>query len=98
MDGLDPVDSYLGVADAAFQQEGLAADHTVHQEVVLDEVQYLVRHMQRGGDALLPGCVSDALWREHRESHKHTLGNNTHYTSLLLPPAYPHKYVFVSFS
>ena len=88
VDSLDPVDSYLGVADAAFQQEGLAADHTVHQEVVLDEVQYLVRHVHGGGDALVPGCISYALWKKHRESLKHTLGYNTHYTTILRPHAY----------
>lgn len=58
---LDSVYSNLRVANVAFQQEGLAADHTVHQEVVFDKVQHLVRHVQRGGDALFPGSIGDAL-------------------------------------
>jgi len=51
----------LRVAHAALQQQRLAADHAVHQEVVLDEVEHLVGHVQRGGDALLPRTVGDAL-------------------------------------
>lgn len=44
---LDPVHCDLGVANVAFEQERLAADDAVHQEVVFDEVQHLVRHVQR---------------------------------------------------
>lgn len=61
---LDPVNRDLRVANVAFQQEGLAADHAVHQEVVFDKVQHLVRHVQRGGDALFPGSIGDALQKQ----------------------------------
>lgn len=61
---LYPVNSDLRVANVAFQQEGLAADHAVHQEVVFDKVQHLVRHVQRGGDALFPGSIGDALQKQ----------------------------------
>lgn len=59
------MDSDLRVADIAFQQERLAADHTVHQEVVFDKIQHLVRHVKRGGDALFPGSICDTLRRQH---------------------------------
>lgn len=61
---LDSVNSDLRVANVAFQQEGLAADHAVHQEVVFDKVQHFVRHVQRGGDALFPGSVGNALQKQ----------------------------------
>lgn len=64
---LDSVNSDLRVANVAFQQEGLAADHAVHQEVVFDKVQHLVRHVQRGGDALFPGSVGDALQKRRNK-------------------------------
>lgn len=32
------MDSDLGVANITFQQERLAADHTVHQKVVFDKI------------------------------------------------------------
>lgn len=43
---LDLVHGNLRVAHAALQQQGGAADHAVHQEVVLDKVEHLVRHVQ----------------------------------------------------
>lgn len=55
------MDGDLRVANIALQQERLAADHAVHQEVVFDEIQHLVRHVQRGGDAVFPGSIRDAL-------------------------------------
>lgn len=61
-----PVDGDLRVADVAFQQQRLAADHAVHQEVVFDKVQHLVRHLQGGGDALLSGCIGDALEKQQK--------------------------------
>lgn len=42
----DSMDSNLGVANVTFQQERLAADHAVHQEVVFDKIQHLVWHVQ----------------------------------------------------
>ena len=62
--GLELVHGDLRVAHVALEQEGLAADHAVHQEVVLHEVQHLVRHVQRGRDVLLPGSVGDALQKQ----------------------------------
>lgn len=61
---LDSVNRDLRVASVAFQQEGLAADHAVHQEVVFDKVQHFVRHVQRGGDALFPGSIGDTLQKQ----------------------------------
>lgn len=58
------MDSDLCVASVSFQQEGLAADHAVHEEVVFDEVQHLVRHVERGGYPLSPGFVRDTLGRK----------------------------------
>lgn len=43
---LNEMDRDLCVANVTFQQKWLAADHTVHQEVVFDKVQHLVRHVQ----------------------------------------------------
>lgn len=42
----DLMDSDLRVANITFQQERLAAEHVVHQEVVFDKIQHLVRHVQ----------------------------------------------------
>lgn len=55
--------SNLGVAHAAFQQQGGAADHAVHQEVVLHEVEDFVGHVQGRLDANLPAVVRHALYR-----------------------------------
>lgn len=43
---LDLVHGDLRVAHAALQQQGGAADHTIHQEVVLHKVQHFVWHVQ----------------------------------------------------
>lgn len=64
---LDSVNCDLRVANVAFQQEGLAADHAVHQEVVFDKVQHFVRHVQRGGDALFPGSIGDTLQKQRNK-------------------------------
>jgi len=58
---LDLVHGDLRVAHAALQQQGGAADHAVHQEVVLDEVQHLVGHVQGRLDAHLPGVAGHTL-------------------------------------
>lgn len=58
---LDSMDGDLRVVSVPLQQEGRAADDAVHQEVVFDEIQHLVRHAERGGDTLLPGFVRDTL-------------------------------------
>lgn len=63
----DSMDGDLRVANITLQQERLAADHTVHQEVVFDKVQHLVRHVQRGGDALFPGGICDTLQNQNTE-------------------------------
>lgn len=57
------MDGNLRVVSVAFQQEGRTADDVVHQEVVFDEIQHLVRHAERGGYALLPGFIRDTLGR-----------------------------------
>lgn len=44
---LDLVHSNLCVAHAAFEQQGRAANHAIHQEVVFDEVEHLIGHVQR---------------------------------------------------
>lgn len=59
---LDLVHGNLRVAHAAFQQQGGAADHAVHQEMVLDKVEHLVRHVQGRLDSHLPGVVGHTLW------------------------------------
>lgn len=43
---LDLVHGDLRVPHAALQQQRGAADHAVHQEVVLHKVQHFVRHVQ----------------------------------------------------
>lgn len=55
------MDGDLRVAHVSFQKERLAANHAVHQEVIFDEIQDLVWHVQRGGHALLSGSVCDTL-------------------------------------
>lgn len=67
---LDLVHSDLCVAHAAFQQQGSAADHTVHQEMVLDKVEHFIRHVQRRLDAHLPGMVGHALCGEQIRNEK----------------------------
>lgn len=42
----DSMNRNLCVANITLQQERLAADHAVHQEVVFDKIQHLVRHVQ----------------------------------------------------
>lgn len=58
---LDLVHGDLCVAHAAFEQQGSAADHAVHQEMVLDKVEHFVRHVQGRLDTHLPGVVGHAL-------------------------------------
>lgn len=81
---LDLVHGDLRVAHAAFEQQGSAADHAVHQEMVLDEVEHFVRHVQGGLDAHLPGVVGHALSGSKSEMRNEPLlvGNTT---PLLLP-------------
>lgn len=43
---LHSMHSDLRVAHVTFQQKRLAADHTVHQKVVFDEIQHLVWHVE----------------------------------------------------
>lgn len=59
---LDLVHGDLCVAHTAFQQQGSTADHAVHQEMVLDEVEHFIRHVQGRLDTHLPGVVGHALW------------------------------------
>lgn len=42
---LDSMDGNLRVTNITLQQERLAADHTVHQEVVFDKIQDFVWHV-----------------------------------------------------
>lgn len=63
---LDLVHGNLRVAHAALQQQGRAADHAVHQEVVLDEVEHFIRHLQRRMDAHAPGLVGHTLSENER--------------------------------
>lgn len=60
---LDLVHGDLRVAHAALQQQGGAADHAVHQEMVLDKVEHFVGHVQGRLDPHLPGVVGHALRR-----------------------------------
>lgn len=62
---LDLVHGNLCIAHTAFQQQGGAADHAVHQEMVLDKVEHFIGHVQGRLDAHLPGVVGHALrWRK----------------------------------
>lgn len=64
---LDLVHGNLRVAHAALQQQGGAADHAVHQKVVLDKVEHFVGHVQGRLDPHLPGVVRHALqWEGKR--------------------------------
>lgn len=58
---LDLVHGDLRVAHAAFQQQRSAADHAVHQEMVLDKIEHFIRHVQGRLDTHLPGMVGHAL-------------------------------------
>lgn len=58
------MDGDARVARAAVDQQRLAAQHLVHEEVVFHEIQHLVRHAQRREDASFPGRVGDALREE----------------------------------
>lgn len=58
---LDLVHGNLRVAHAALQQQGGAADHTVHQKVVLDKVEHFVGHVQGRLDPHLPCVVGHTL-------------------------------------
>lgn len=58
---LHSVHGELRVAHISFEEQGLTANHAIHEEVVLHEVQHFIRHVQRGGDPLGTGCVGDAL-------------------------------------
>jgi len=62
---LDLVHGDLRVAHAALQQQGGAADHAVHQEVVLHEVEHFIGHVQGRLYAHLPGVVGHALRGVH---------------------------------
>lgn len=63
---LHAVHADLLVAQVALQQQRLAAHRAVHQEVVFDEVQHAVRHLQGRVDLQVPRVAGDALWRERR--------------------------------
>lgn len=58
------VDGHTLVAGPRLQQQQVAADLPVHQEVVFEEVQHAVRELQGRGDLPLPGAVGDALGEE----------------------------------
>lgn len=66
------VHSDLCVAHTAFQQQGCAADHTVHQEMVLDKVENFIRHVQRRLDPHLSGMVGHTLWGRTSEMQNET--------------------------
>lgn len=55
------VHSHTLVAGLWLQQQQVAADLPIHQEVVLEEVQHSVWELQGRTDLLLPGSVGDAL-------------------------------------
>lgn len=63
---LDLVHGDLRVAHTAFEQQGGAADDAVHQEVVLDEVEHFVGHVQGRLDSHLSGVVGHALQQEEQ--------------------------------
>lgn len=67
---LDLVHGDLCVAHAAFEQQRSAADHAVHQEMVLDKVEHFVRHVQGRLDTHLPGVVGHALQGSKLEMKK----------------------------
>lgn len=58
------VDGDTLVAGPRLQQQQVAADLPVHQEVVFEEVQHTVRELQGRADLPLPGTVGDALEEE----------------------------------
>lgn len=59
---LDLVHGDLSVAHVAFQQQGGAADHAIHQEMVLDKVEHFIGHVQGRLDSHLPGVIGHTLW------------------------------------
>lgn len=65
--------SELRVAHVSFEQQRLAADHAIHEEVVLHKVQHFIRHVQGGGDPLGTGRVSDALQEDGKRHIRNTL-------------------------
>lgn len=67
---LDLVHGDLCVAHAAFEQQRRAADHAVHQEMVLDEVQHFVGHLQGRLDSHLSGVVGHTLCRRKRRKRR----------------------------
>lgn len=67
--------SELRVAHVSFEQQRLAADHAIHEEVVFHKVQRFIRHVQGGGDPLGTGRVGDAL----QEDGKRRLRNTAQY-------------------
>lgn len=62
----------LRVAHVSFKQQWLAANHAIHEEMILHEVQHLIWHVQGGGDGLGPSSVGDAL-QEQRWKNTDTL-------------------------
>lgn len=55
------MDGHALVVGLGLQQQHAAADLSVHQEVVLEEVQHAVGELQRRVDLPLPGTIGDAL-------------------------------------
>lgn len=72
---LDLVHGDLCVAHTAFQQQGSTADHAVHQEMVLDEVEHFIRHVQGRLDTHLPGVAGHALRWSKLEMKNESLRN-----------------------
>lgn len=64
--------SELRVAHVSFEEQRLAANHAVHEEVVLHKVQHFIRHVQRGGDPLGTGRVGDALQEDEKRCFRNT--------------------------
>lgn len=60
----DAVDDHTLVAGPGLQEQKVAADLPVHQEVVLEEVQHTVGELQGRGDLPFPGTVGDTLKRK----------------------------------
>lgn len=66
------VHSELCVAHVSFEEQRLAANHAIHEEVILHEVQHFIRHVQRGGDPLGTGRVGDALQENGKRCFRNT--------------------------
>ena len=58
--GRHAVDGHALVVGLGLQQHA-AADLSIHQEVVLEEVQHSIGELQRRVDLPLPGTIGDAL-------------------------------------